>query len=44
VTMDKRMKPAAAASLAPLVEYTKALTDDVVRTRPQARKPTTATW
>lgn len=39
-TMERRMKPAAAASLAPLLAYTKELTADVVKTRPAARKPT----
>ena len=34
------MKPAAAASLAPLFAYTSELTADVVKTRPAARKPT----
>lgn len=36
-TMDNRINPAAAASRAPEELYTKALTDDVVATRPQAR-------
>jgi hypothetical protein len=39
-TMDSRMKPAAAASFAPLEEYTRELTDEVVNTRPAARNPT----
>jgi hypothetical protein len=38
--MESRMKPAAAASLAPLFAYTSELTADVVKTRPAARKPT----
>jgi hypothetical protein len=35
-TMERRMKPAAAASLAPLFEYTSELTDDVTSTMPPA--------
>ena len=40
-TIESNMNPAAAASFAPSGEYTRVLTDDVVRTRPAARKPTT---
>ena len=39
-TMERRMKPAAAASFAPLAEYTRELTAEVVKTRPAPRKPT----
>jgi hypothetical protein len=43
VTMDNKMKPAAAASKAAVGEYTKELTAEVVKTKPAARKPTIAT-
>lgn len=33
-TMDRRMKPAAQASRAPLLEYTSELADEVVKTMP----------
>jgi hypothetical protein len=39
-TIDKRMKPAAAASIEPSGEYTNELTEDVVNTSPAPRKPT----
>jgi len=38
--IDSRMNPAAAASKAAMDEYTSELTDEVVKTRPAARKPT----
>ena len=38
--MDNKMKPAAAASKAAVGEYTKELTEEVVKTKPAARKPT----
>jgi hypothetical protein len=38
--MERRIKPAAAASLEPLEEYTRELTEDVVKTSPAARNPT----
>jgi hypothetical protein len=37
--MESRMKPAAAASFAPLEEYMRELTAEVVNTKPAARKP-----
>jgi hypothetical protein len=38
--IDRRMKPAAAASKAAMDEYTRELTELVVKTKPAARKPT----
>lgn len=42
-TMDRRIKPAAAASLAPFFEYTSELTDEVTSTMPPAVYPVIAT-
>ncbi len=43
-TMESKICPAAVASLAPFEEYIKELTDELVKTSPQARYPTMATW
>lgn len=37
VTMERRIKPAAAASFAPSLEYTKAWTQDELKVKPAAR-------
>ena len=43
-TIDSKMKPAAAASLEWADQYMSEFADDVLKTRPAARKPTMATW
>jgi hypothetical protein len=43
-TMERRIKPAAAASRAASFEYTRELTDEVTSTMPPAEYPVSATW